>query len=201
MKSKKYRIIIILLCSVIGLLLIFISTLTAQLYKTEPLELSEKISIGYDGKMESSDDNEKTNLFYGIRVVIFWDYEQCPKYIEWLEMYGLKNCSSKEEKLQNNYYKTLNDAFYETIKDDYGKLEYRNNEYSSSIWLLYSFTEPKDETIKESKKKMNKIKNSFFKSKYYKNLVSLSQEKYIYSIMINIYNPARYEDYEWPSRW
>ncbi len=200
-KSKKYKIIIIFLGIVAGLLMIVNLIFIPTFFKTKTIELSDRISISYEGKMESIDDNEQTNLFYGIRIVIFLNYEQCPKYSEWLEMYGLRNDFSEKEKIENEYYKKINDAFYDTVKDDFRELDYRNNEYSSNIWLLYSFVEPQNETIKESKKKMNKIKNSFFESNYYKNLVVLSQKKYIKSIMINIYNPSRYEDDEWPSRW
>ena len=209
-KIKKYRIIIILLNIILGLYFVAILILTPMIFKNETLELSEKISIiPYDNQ---NNDDEYANTFYGIQVVVILNYELKngdlnPIYSELFEKFGFKNNLSYNEKIQSDFFKVMNECFYEKIKNNYNKFEFETTDYSAYLRFYYYWVEfhgnddPQIETIKEAKKKMKKQKNIFFKSDYYKELLELSHEEYIESIRINMYIPSRYEADEVPPMW
>ena len=195
-KVKKYRIVIIILSSIIGILIILIASLTTMLSKENIYcEYHDKISIRlHNENKDFSSADEMVKGKYGINFAIELDAKKHPKYNEWLKSNDINEESFKSlNNSESEYNETINKEFYETIKNFFSNLKY---EISKRKYIVFDYEiyEDTDEKIIDAKNKMNDIMNSFFKSNTYKYCVELAKEDYISMITIVLYSPKSVEE-------
>ena len=88
------------------------------------------------------------------------------------------------------YYKKINEAYYETIKEKFDHLECSISDKTGYLSFYYFVNDNCDKTIEEARMEMNQIEKKFFKSKYFKNFVKISNEDYINMITVLLFLPS-----------
>lgn len=185
-KTKKYRRIIVILSSLIGLLAIITLILSIIFVNKDEEVFPEKISIDMVNT-DYCNPNDQVIGSYGLAILVFFDAKKHPKYDEWAKLYEIGDYFKYEDKMN------LNKAFYETIKNLFSNLEYITSD-TRYVKFNYSISEDTEETIEEARKKLVDIKNRFFNSLYYENCIQLAKEEYINGICIAIYLPTSIEE-------
>ncbi len=185
-KTKKYRILVLMLCSLIGLLAITTIILSIIVANKNEQLYPEKIGINIVNT-DYYEPNDQVKGKYGLDFFIVFDAKKHPKYDEWVKKYDIGDNYETED------YIKLNKAFYESIKYLFLDLECLTSDWRY-VKFYYSINEDTEETIEGARKKIVEIKNSFFDSFYYKNCVQLSKEEYIKAITVCIYLPTSIEE-------
>lgn len=185
-RIKKYRRIIVILSSLIGLLAITTIILSVIVVNKNEQLYPEKIGINIVNT-DYYEPNDQVKGKYGLDFFIVFDAKKHPKYDEWVKKYDIGDNWETED------YIKLNKAFYESIKYLFLDLECLTSDWRY-VKFYYSINEDTEETIEGARKKIVEIKNSFFDSFYYKNCVQLSKEEYIKAITVCIYLPTSIEE-------
>ena len=109
-KTKKYRILVLMLCSLIGLLAITTIILSIIVANKDEEVFPEKISIDVVNT-DYCNPNDQVIGSYGLAILVFYDAKKHPKYDEWAKLYEIDDYFKYEDEIN------LNKAFYETIKN------------------------------------------------------------------------------------
>lgn len=185
----KYRVVIIILSSIIGLLTIITITFSVVI-NNRVTNYPDNLSVLYYNK-NYSDENEKVKDTYGLKIGISLNLDRHPKFKEWEDSLGFECDRDNYEKMvELGYFKKISESYYETIKEKFANLKCIISNESYYLSFYYYVNEKCDKTIKEAKIEMNQIKNNFFKSKYFNNFVKISNEDCINMISINIFLPS-----------
>lgn len=195
-----YKRIIFGLISAIFLLSIMI--IVALVVKKDNDIFPKKLTVSSTGYNDGEDD-EQTQGMYGIIIEVSSNLYLHPNYKTWVKENNLKEKKPAIDDygIDSEYYLKLTESLYNSLKGNFEGLDYKILGNSSGAGgfifdLYYSLIMNPNETIKESTEKMEKIRNDFFNSGYYKNLLRLLNEDYIEGIRIDMYYPTN-EDNTW----
>ena len=131
-KTKKYKRIIFILSSLIGLLVIITIILSVVVANKDDQVFPEKIGIDVVNT-DYCNPNDQVIGSYGLAILVFFDAKKHPKYDEWAKLYDIGDYFKYED------YMNLNKSFYETVKDLFPDLEFLTSDWRY-VKFYYSIT-------------------------------------------------------------